>query len=456
MTLDDLVEYGGEAAETGPTISAQAQEAGSEGFSVGQTIKNIPKSAGAFAGGLLEVAKHPIQTAKIVGSLAAGGVEKLIPGRQAEEATFDSLVGFYKERYGSVNQFLSTLQEDPVGVAADISTFASGGGAALRGASLSGKIKPIANTAKKFTKLGEVTNPLSITKAFTPASKAVLGDFSRRLEKWSLRLTPTQKVQLGEKVNTISDYIATKGIIGSPENRFAKATNLYNAMEDSLDGFFSQMSKGSTIKRESLVRGLQTLKGQFRNERDAMVIDRQIDDFIKTIKTKQPESIEYKNLNKLKRSVYANAYNKAGNKVIDDVEHAIGDVLNNQLKEGLHGLKINGRTYGQFQEEYSKLIEARKLLKLASGRNEIGPWSSRIVGGLIGGALGGDFTGAGLGALLGPTAIENAPITTMRSALSSGFKKVQQSSLPKGVSNLKAPITGTERAQEALGSSLPQ
>jgi hypothetical protein len=115
-----------------PQEALKPQTKPDEGFSIGRTIGNIPKSAGNLIGGVVDAAVHPIRTAKAIGSVAAGGVEKLIPGKQAEEASFDQLVGHYKERYGSVDQFLKTLQDDPVGVLADASTVFGGAGAALK------------------------------------------------------------------------------------------------------------------------------------------------------------------------------------------------------------------------------------------------------------------------------------------------------------------------------------
>lgn len=52
-----------------------------------------------------------------------------------------------------------------------------------------------------------------------------------------------------------------------------------------------------------------------------------------------------KNLNEFKRSTYKKAYNRAGEKILDDVERAIGDVVRQQLEDDLKGLKIAGAFY---------------------------------------------------------------------------------------------------------------
>lgn len=433
-----------------------APEQGAEGFSLGKTLGNIPSSGARFVGGLADAAAHPIRTAQAVGGLAAGGLEKLLPGQQAEEKNFDALVDFYKQRYGSVDQFLKTLQEDPVGVAADASTVFTGVGAGIGAASKLGVISKV-GTAAKFgttaTKAGTLTNPLSAVSPVTSQVKRVLGPASSLLEKWSLRLTPTQKSQLGDRLGEVTDYISKHKIVGSPETRFEKASALMNATETKLDTFFSQMAKGSGIKKDSVIRGLQTIKGQFKNDRDSFAANRQIEQMIQTIRKNQGDVIPYQNLNQLKRTTYQNAYNGAGNKVLDDVEHSMGDVLRKQMETGLQGLKVGGLDIGAFNKQYGTLLESRKLLKLAMGRSELSNWSERLLGGLIGATTGGGIYGGAVGAVLGPAVFENLPVTGTRSAISSGMRTlegVKNPLLPETMNRIGAGLTGVQRVNESI------
>lgn len=88
---------------------------------VGSMLGNIPESTLKFAQGLYETATSPIETAKALGAAALSPVE-----------TAKAIGGYAAQRYGSPAAALETLRTDPVGLLADVSTFAGGAGAALR------------------------------------------------------------------------------------------------------------------------------------------------------------------------------------------------------------------------------------------------------------------------------------------------------------------------------------
>mgnify|MGYP001584775243 CR=1 FL=1 len=85
------------------------------------------------------------EIARGLGSLAIGGVEKLIPGEQGKEPYADAVGQFYKNRYGGGENVKNTFINDPVGFAADVSTLLSLGGT---GASAAGRLlKPATKSA---------------------------------------------------------------------------------------------------------------------------------------------------------------------------------------------------------------------------------------------------------------------------------------------------------------------
>lgn len=432
-----------------PQEALKPQATPNEGFSVGRTIGNIPKSAGSLIGGVVDAAVHPIRTAKAIGSVAAGGVEKLIPGKQAEEASFDQLVGHYKERYGSVDQFLKTLEDDPVGVLADASTVFGGAGAALKGAGALSKSASLSNAGARVAGAAEAVNPIAMTGAgISKLTQATFPKIARALEQQSLRLAPSVKRQLNGKLDEITTFLAEKKIVGTPQQRFEKATTMYDAAEDALDGFFGSIAKGNGVKKDSVIRGLQSLKGQYKNDRDSAVINKQIDSAVQAIKKNQGDTIPYQNLNQFKRSTYQNAYNKAGDKVLDDVEHAIGDVARQQLEEGLKGLKVAGQSFEEFNRQYGLLIQSRKLLRDAIGKPEMSAITERLLGSLIGFGIG-QGPGAILGAALGKQAFEAVPITAVRSATGAALQKASEAKVPATIRKAAVPITAVERISEA-------
>lgn len=138
-------------SQVSPVEAAPADDS----FSVGEMASNIPSSAGKLvknlAGGLYQTVRHPIKTAQGLGTLAEGIVDKgaemahnavpqdlrtkinkvnnSIPFMtklpESGEVRFDeSHVGeavgeAIKNRYGSKEAILNTLEADPVGVLAD-------------------------------------------------------------------------------------------------------------------------------------------------------------------------------------------------------------------------------------------------------------------------------------------------------------------------------------------------
>lgn len=157
-------------------IKAAAPEAPS----VGGFGRNLVKGGERFAGDLANAVLHPIDTLSAVGAIATGGVQKMIPGEQAQEANFDALLQSYVDRYGSADSIKKTLYEDPVSVLADIATLAGGVGAAAKGVQVAagaGKLTRAASAAGKVAsaagKVAAVTDPVVGTaKAIGAAGKA--------------------------------------------------------------------------------------------------------------------------------------------------------------------------------------------------------------------------------------------------------------------------------------------
>jgi len=156
-------------------------------FSLGEMISNIPSSALEFGRNIIQPIISPIETAKSVGGLMRGAVEKgahelakALPDefllqfaegdpsgvyRRPEwggEKKAEAVGEFFKERYGSIPALKQTLMTDPVGSLADVATIATGGGAAMaRMPSLMGKAGGI------IQKTGMALEPLSLAKGIT-------------------------------------------------------------------------------------------------------------------------------------------------------------------------------------------------------------------------------------------------------------------------------------------------
>lgn len=117
-----------------------------------EALTNLPASVGGVLKGVGEAVMHPVDTAKSVAQVAAGGAIRALPqGAQEylranasnpelfnEAMQKSGAVGeMYKNRYGSLEGLRDTLATDPAGVAADLSSVLTGAGAATKVGALS-------------------------------------------------------------------------------------------------------------------------------------------------------------------------------------------------------------------------------------------------------------------------------------------------------------------------------
>lgn len=112
-------------------------------------VTSLPGSAAEFGKSMAQPFIHPIDTLTNLKNLAQGAAEKVgLSPTTGHEKYADALGQFITDRYGSMDAFKKTLATDPVGVAADISAIATGGGGALaRAPGLIGRAGEIAATA---------------------------------------------------------------------------------------------------------------------------------------------------------------------------------------------------------------------------------------------------------------------------------------------------------------------
>lgn len=133
-------------------------------------LGNTLTSGADLIGNTVGALAHPIKTVKALGSVALGGVSKLIPGRQKSEDSFDAVTGFYKDRYGSLGALKETAYNDPVGLAADVSTLFTGGGALASRVGRLGKVGELGELSA-LSKAGNTIK--SVGQAIDPLSAAV-------------------------------------------------------------------------------------------------------------------------------------------------------------------------------------------------------------------------------------------------------------------------------------------
>ena len=126
-----------------------------------RSVPNIPASAGKMVSGLADAVMNPIDTAAGLGDAVIGGIYNLTgstPKTEADRrsvATADAVGQALKGRYGSIDALKKTVETDPVGAVADLSTVLGGGASVL----------PKASKASQLLRAGaEATNPLNAVK----------------------------------------------------------------------------------------------------------------------------------------------------------------------------------------------------------------------------------------------------------------------------------------------------
>jgi hypothetical protein len=139
-------------------------------------VSNLGGSGWQFAKDVTTPILHPIDTVKAMGSLAAGTAEKLIPGDQGHEQSFDAMVDFMRDRYGSVENFKQTVAKDPVGVLGDVASLFMAGGGAVRGLGAASKVKALQAAGQAATRAGAMFEPVSLVKSAAGAGAKLIPD----------------------------------------------------------------------------------------------------------------------------------------------------------------------------------------------------------------------------------------------------------------------------------------
>lgn len=135
-----------------------------------QAVMNLPSSGANLVKGIYGAVTNPVETVSNVAKLAKGAAQNVLPesivGADPEAQAMASQLGqFYKDRYGSIEGFKKAIATDPAGVLADVSTVATGGGAAVA------KVPMMAKVGQAVSKVGSAVDPLAM--AVRGSAKAV-------------------------------------------------------------------------------------------------------------------------------------------------------------------------------------------------------------------------------------------------------------------------------------------
>lgn len=162
---------------------------------ISSAMKNAIPSAVKFGKGIIEPLMSPMQTLDNLGRLANGAVQKtgiLSPDMPDNTPYADAVGAEMKDRYGGWENIKRTFATDPVGLAGDAATLLAGGGAALRGASLGGKVPALSRAGEVMGQAATWADPIGLLGK--PMSLIPLPEkFYGAALKPSTTLTPTER-----------------------------------------------------------------------------------------------------------------------------------------------------------------------------------------------------------------------------------------------------------------------
>ena len=229
-----------------------------------EAIMNVPESAYNFGKNIYLAFRHPIESVKSVGKLAKGGVETLIPGEQGEDEKFARQFGsFMVDRYGSVEGFKKTLAQDPIGVAADVSTVLGGVGI---GVSVAGKTAQVGNLAKVAGVLQKASSVAKTASKYTNPMSAVTGSLkgigsiseANALKLVKSAVSFSDKVGY-ERIDTLSNAILSSGFNVKP-SFLGKINNKLKNVQTKINGIIDKKtSTGYKIKTTEITNAIDDL-----------------------------------------------------------------------------------------------------------------------------------------------------------------------------------------------------
>lgn len=351
---------------------------------IAELAGNIPGSALQFGQDIAQAITSPIETARGLGTIAKGGLQKLTPGIQPEEEIFNAVAQGIFGKYGSFEAFSEATINDPVATLADLSLFAGGTGALARITGTAGKASKLVKFGKTAQEVGRAIDPLAST--ITAAAKAGSKLPIDSLIKTALDFSKTKGLA---RIDELSDAFLARGL--NVTRRSLKSldedmTKVRKSVETIID---KKTAEGITINTEKIVSSLDDLINNANRQglepRELNVIRRMREDFIAQqgaiLTPRQLQDLKV-GLNKAFKPNLADKFGQVRNKA----RNKLRDAAKSQLEELHPQLR-------ELNANEGVMIELRKAIEnrvIAIEKKPIIP-----VRGLFAGALAGGLGAAG-------------------------------------------------------------
>ena len=243
------------------TILGEKQEKAP--FDLGKALRNIPKSGIQMGKDIFGALTKPVETIKGIGTLARGAFEKLTPGVQEEEASFDALIGFYKDRYGSIDKLKRTVEDDPVGFAADLADVLTLGGTAVSKLGGATKVARLADIGSDIAKIGRFIDPVTLPSKMIGsladhfAGKKV-APFASQIDEKTVAVAKKYGIDLTASMSSESEVVRRIEMLGVNDIQKKKLTDAVSKMNslaqditDKIDNSVDAAEAGELMAREA-------------------------------------------------------------------------------------------------------------------------------------------------------------------------------------------------------------
>lgn len=236
--------YAQPAAQAQPTtfgsqLSRAVEKPEERKFDVGPGV--ILPSAIAFGRDLVQPIIHPIETAKSLKNIGMGVLEKTgIVAKGEHEKYADAVGQFFKDRYGSWENVKKTLETDPVGAAADVSTILTGGGAAVaRAPGVVGKLGQVAG------QVGRSVDPIvgagKVAKGVGHVGAEVLGGLGAHVGGEPLRIAARAGAEGGTPARSFQENL--RALVPSEETVQTARQGLTAMVRERGQAYRTEMAK---------------------------------------------------------------------------------------------------------------------------------------------------------------------------------------------------------------------
>lgn len=368
-------------------------------FSGKEALKNFLPDVYSEAKNVVGAITQPIQTAKGIGNLSLGLVEKLLPNVQDHEKYADALGEYFSNKYGSKDAFLQTLQEHPASVLSDASMFLTGGATGAAKVASLAKASKATSFLEKAAQTGAAIDPLNIAAntSMYGLVKALPTTVAPKMyesaAKWSTKLTPEERAAITET--------ALKNQIPLNYEGLGKVQSKLGELGSRMDDLITTATQNNVkIPATAVLQNLKDVRqslGGFKIEggQDIKELNNIEKNFRDYLKQKKITEVTPQQLQDFKSDAYKRIdFNKAPEKpsvAKEEAYRSMANVAKTSLENFIPELKSINTQYGELKNLQPNLqkavgrIENRDLIGIGSG---VKAGAGAAIGGNVGAGLG--------------------------------------------------------------------